>query len=84
MTASQRARPGDPLAAAASGTWLNVGNDPRLHTIAEAARTLDEQRRAWLDPVWAAYGWEEADPGKTDDEAILERLLALNGERQDR
>ncbi len=27
--------------------------DPRLHAIAEAARTLDEQRRAWLDPPGA-------------------------------
>ncbi len=25
--------------------------DPRLHAIAEATRTLDEQRRAWLDPA---------------------------------
>ncbi len=90
--------------------------DPRLHAIAEAARTLDEQRRAWLDPpgataaelkkrtlthlynarpawlaqahvtldraVWAAYGWEE-EPDETPDETILERLLALNGERTD-
>ncbi len=89
-------------------------NDPQLHAIAEAARMLDEQRRAWLDPVgaseaelkkrtltnlynarpawlaqahaaldravWAAYGWDD-DPGETEDEAILERLLALNGER---
>ncbi|MBA3643204.1 MAG: class I SAM-dependent DNA methyltransferase, partial [Chloroflexia bacterium] len=28
--------------------------DPRLHAIAEAARTLDEQRRAWLDPPGAS------------------------------
>ena len=88
--------------------------DPRLHAVAEAARELDERRRAWLNPegadlaelkkrtltnlynqrpawlahlhdaldraVWAAYGWED-DPGATDDEAILARLLALNGER---
>ncbi len=88
--------------------------DPRLHAIAAAARTLDEQRRAWLDPpgataaelkkrtltnlynarpawlaqahaaldraVWAAYGWED-EPDATPDEAILARLLVLNGER---
>ncbi len=42
------------------------------------------QAHAALDrAVWAAYGWED-DPGETEDEAILERLLALNGERQDR
>ncbi len=29
-------------------------NDPQLHAIAEAARMLDEQRRAWLDPVGAS------------------------------
>jgi type II restriction/modification system DNA methylase subunit YeeA len=27
--------------------------DPRLHAIADAARTLDERRRAWLDPPGA-------------------------------
>jgi hypothetical protein len=88
--------------------------DPRLHAIAEAARALDEQRRAWLDPagataaelkkrtltnlynarpawlarahaaldraVWAASGWSE-EPGEAADETIMERLLALNGER---
>jgi hypothetical protein len=30
--------------------------------------------------VWAAYGWDD-DPATTTDEAILARLLALNGER---
>jgi hypothetical protein len=51
--------------------------------------TLDNARPAWLaqahaaldGAVWAAYGWEEAEPGETLDETILERLLALNGER---
>jgi len=86
--------------------------DPRLHAIADAARTLDEQRRAWLDPpgaseaelkkrtltnlyntrpawlanlhaaldraVWAAYGWNDADPEAVAEEVILSRLLALN------
>jgi len=86
--------------------------DPRLHAIADAARALDEQRRAWLDPpdateaelkkrtltnlynarpawlanlhaaldraVWAAYGWNDADPAAVAEEVILSRLLALN------
>ncbi len=30
--------------------WREAWRDPRLHAIADAARTLDEQRRAWLDP----------------------------------
>ena len=49
---------------------------------------LYNERPAWLvhlhaaldRAVWAAYGWED-DPAATDDEAILARLLALNGER---
>ena len=109
------------------GPW----RDPRLHAIAEAARELDERRRAWLDPPGAdaaralderrrawldpegaseaelkkrtltnlynqrpawldiahkklddavldAYGW----PHDLSDEEMLERLLALNLERQ--
>ncbi len=90
-------------------------DDPRLHAIAEAARLLDERRRAWLDPagateaelkkrtltnlynarptwlanlhtaldraVWAAYGWDDPDPALTENDAILARLLVLNGER---
>ncbi len=89
--------------------------DPGLHAIANAARELDERRRAWLDPegateaelkkrtltnlynvrptwlanlhvaldraVWAAYGWDDPDPEVTEDDVILARLLALNGER---
>ncbi len=31
--------------------------------------------------VWAAYGWDETDPAATDEDVILARLLALNGER---
>ncbi len=93
-------------------------DDPRLHSIADAARELDERRRAWLDPagateaelkkrtltnlynarptwlanlhatldraVWAAYGWDDPDPALTEHDAILARLLALNGKRASR
>ncbi len=89
--------------------------DERLHAVADAARRLDELRRAWLNPpgaepavlakrtltalynerpawlaqahaaldraVWAAYGWEDAEPGATTDEEVLARLLGLNRER---
>jgi len=38
--------------------------------------------RAAIDrAVWAAYGWDDADPAATEEDAILARLLALNGER---
>jgi hypothetical protein len=89
--------------------------DERLHAIANAARRLDDLRRAWLDPpgaapdvlkkrtltnlynerpawlaqahaaldraVWAAYGWDDAEPAATSDETILARLLDLNETR---
>ena len=36
-------------------------------------------RHAALDrAVWAAYGWEDADPAAVAEDAILARLLALN------
>ncbi len=31
--------------------------------------------------VWAAYGWEDADPASVDEDTILARVLALNLER---
>lgn len=31
--------------------------------------------------VWAAYGWEDAEPAAVAEDAILARLLALNTER---
>lgn len=32
--------------------------------------------------VWAAYGWDDPDPATTDEDTILDRLLALNQERE--
>lgn len=42
---------------------------------------VDRARR--LDrAVWTAYGWpEDEDPATVDEDTILSRLLALNGER---
>ena len=55
-------------------TLTNLYN-ARLAWLAQAQAALDR-------PVWAAYGWEEeAEADATPDEMILERLLALNGER---
>lgn len=68
--------------------WLNPegasGADLKKRTLTN----LYNARPTWLDQahqtldraVWAAYGWEE-DPADTDDETILNRLLALNLER---
>ena len=87
-------------------------SDEQRAGIAAAAKTLDDQRRAWLDPpgaapaelkkrtltnlynqrpawlahahaaldraVWAAYGWEDAEPATVEEDVILARLLALN------
>jgi hypothetical protein len=40
---------------------------------------------AWLDrAVWAAYGWDDADPAAVPEEEILARLLALNRQRAER
>jgi hypothetical protein len=62
-------------------------NDPTVLK----ARTLTKlynERPTWLAhlhaaldrAVWAAYGWD-GEPAETEDEAILARLLALNGEQ---
>ena len=34
--------------------------------------------------VWVAYGWEDDDPTAAEEDAVLARLLALNGERANR
>jgi len=31
--------------------------------------------------VWVAYGWDDPEPATVDEDTILARLLALNGER---
>ena len=44
--------------------------DPRLHAVADAARELDERRRAWLDP-----------PGASEAELTGKTLTKLYNER---
>ncbi len=31
--------------------------------------------------VWVAYGWDDPVPAEVEEDTILSRLLALNGER---
>ena len=53
----------------------------RMRSPAHSAPMGEGEPDATLDrAVWAAYGWPD-DPPQTTDEAILERLLTLNGER---
>ena len=50
---------------------------------------LYNQRPTWLAnthaaldrAVWAAYGWDDADPATVAEDVILGRLLGLNGAR---
>ncbi len=57
---------------------------PHRERVGEAARRLVELRDGWLNPpglepaVLAAHGW----PRNLADAEILERLLALNLERE--
>jgi hypothetical protein len=68
--------------------WLNPPDASAAELKKRTLTNLYNARPAWLAAshaaldraVWAAYGWED-DPEATPDEAILERLLAVNGER---
>jgi hypothetical protein len=64
--------------------WSGGAGAGRAESVARPAggkRGGVEEADAALDrAVWAVYGWED-DPGQTGDEAILARLLALNGAR---
>jgi type II restriction/modification system DNA methylase subunit YeeA len=65
--------------------WLNPEGASEAELKKRTLTNLYNQRPAWLDmahrkldrAVFAAYGW----PDDLSDEAILERLLALNRER---
>lgn len=60
------------------GDEYAVGGAGRLENLYNARPTwLDNAHKALDAAVFAAYGW----PADLSDEAILERLLALNGER---
>ncbi len=42
---------------------------------------MAERHAALERAAWTAYDWDDADPALTEEDAILARLLALNGER---
>jgi hypothetical protein len=54
-------------------TLINLYN-ARLPWLAMLHADLDRA-------VWAAYGWEDADPAAVSENAILARLLGLNSRR---
>ena len=68
--------------------WLNPPDADAATLKKRTLTNLYNARPSWLAnlhtaldrAVWAAYGWD-GEPEKTTDEQILERLLALNGER---
>jgi len=57
-------------------TLADLHQRPRRLTIANAHAALDRA-------VWAAYGWDDPDPGAVSEDTILARLLALNLERME-
>ncbi len=69
--------------------WLNPPDAAETELKKRTLTNLYNARPAWLAhahaaldrAVWAAYGWDDVDPATTADDAILERLLALNRER---
>jgi len=68
--------------------WLNPEGASEAELKKRTLTNLYNARPTWLQnshaaldrAVWAAYGWDD-EPNETTDEEILERLLALNGER---
>jgi hypothetical protein len=69
--------------------WLNPPDASPDELTKRTLTNLYNARPSWLAhahaaldrTVWAAYGWDDADPEATTDEEILGRLLALNRER---
>ena len=69
--------------------WLHLEGAPEAELKQRTRTNLYNQRPAWLAhlhaaldrAVWAAYGWEDADPAAVAEDAILGRLLELNQER---
>jgi hypothetical protein len=69
--------------------WLNPPDASEADLKKRTLTNLYNARPSWLAnaharldrAVWAAYGWDDPDPATVDDETILTRLLALNGER---
>ena len=69
--------------------WLDPEGADAAELKKRTLTALYNARPAWLATlhaaldraVWAAYGWEDADPAAVEEDAILARLLALNVER---
>jgi len=57
----------------ASDSWARVRSTWFQHACAALDRA-----------VGAADGWDDPDPAEVDEDTILSRLLALNGERSSR
>jgi hypothetical protein len=68
--------------------WLNPEGADEATLKKRTLTNLYNERPSWLAhlhaaldrAVWAAYGWDD-NPAETTDEQILERVLAVNGER---
>jgi hypothetical protein len=70
--------------------WLNPEGATEAELKKRTLTNLYNQRPTWLQnahaaldrAVWDAYGWPEDEvPGEVEEDVILSRLLALNGER---
>jgi hypothetical protein len=69
--------------------WLDPDGASEAELKKRTLTNLYNARPAWLQhahaaldrAVWAAYGWDDPDPASVEEDAILARLLALNGER---
>jgi hypothetical protein len=70
-------------------TWLDPEGASEAELKKRTLTSLYNQRPTWLRnthenldrAVRAAYGWDDPDPATVEEDAILARLLALNGER---
>jgi hypothetical protein len=70
MPAGYPTRPATARAAGESPTLTNLYNG-RPTWLALPHADLDRA-------VWAAYGWDDADPAAVAEDAIVARVLALN------
>jgi hypothetical protein len=69
--------------------WLDPEGASEAELKKRTLTNLYNQRPTWLQhahaaldrAVWAAYGWDDPDPAAVEEDTILARLLALNGER---
>lgn len=71
--------------------WLDPEGGSEAELKKRTLTNLYNQRPTWLQhahaaldrAVWVAYGWNDPDPATVNEDTILARLLALNGERAD-